>query len=132
MKNKPAHLNCFWMNLASPQNQLAALGSTLFTRDPLPVVNGAALLNLGSDRNTRVILFVMNLQLAQGETASVVSVNLIDSNNQSYDIRAKDVRQVPNFNFTQVSFRLLDNLPAGTCIIKIRAHGQVSNVGTMR
>ena len=113
-------------------DQVAALDSILFLRDPFPVVNGADLLNLGSDRNTRVIIFVTNLQLAPGDTPSAVVVNLIDSNNQTHDIPAEDVRSIPNSNFTQVIFRLADNLPAGTCIIKVRAHGQVSNAGTLR
>jgi CSLREA domain-containing protein len=113
-------------------NQAAALDSVLFTRDPFPVVNGADLLNLGTDRNTRVILFVMNLHLAQGETASSVVVNLIDDNNQSYDVAAEDVRLVPNFPFTQVIFRLPNNLAVGTCMIKIKAHAQSSNIGTIR
>jgi len=104
----------------------------LFLRDPFPVVNGANLFNSGIDRNTRVIIFVTNLQLTQGETSSSVVVNLIDSNNQIYDIAAADVRAVPGFDFTQVIFRLPDNLPAGTCIIKVKAHGQVSNPGTIR
>jgi len=112
--------------------QVAALDSVLFLRDPFPVVNGANLLNLGVDRNTRVIVFVINLQLAQGEISSSVVVNLTDSNNQSYDVAAEEVRLVPNFNFTQVTFRLPDNLPAGTCSIIIKAHGQVSNLGTIR
>jgi hypothetical protein len=110
----------------------AALDSLLFLRDPFPVVNGANLLNLGVDRNTRVIVFVMNLQLAQGETSSSVVVNLIDSNNQSHDVVAEDVRLVPNLDFTQVIFRLPDNLPVGTCTIKVKAHGQVSNAGTIK
>lgn len=112
--------------------QAAALDSVLFVRDPFQVVNGADLLNLGVDRNTRVIVFVTNLQLAQGETSSSVVVNLIDSNNQSYDVAAEDVRLVPNFDFTQVIFRLPNNLPAGTCTIVIKAPGQVSNAGTIR
>jgi hypothetical protein len=112
--------------------QVAALDSVLFLRDPFPVVNGADLLNLGVDRNTRVLLFVMNLQLAQGETSASVVVNLIDNNNQSYDVAAEDVRLVPNFQFTQVIFRLPNNLPAGTCTIIVKAHGQFSNAGTIR
>lgn len=113
-------------------DQVAGLDSILFLRDPLPVVNAANLLNTGSDKNTRVIVFVSNLQLTQGETSSSVVVNLIDANNQSYDIPAEDVRPVPDFNFTQVIFRLPNNLPAGTCTLKINAHGQVSNAGTIR
>jgi outer membrane protein assembly factor BamB len=113
-------------------NQVAALDSILLTRDPLPVVNGADLLNLGVDRNTRVIVFAMNLQLLQGETSSAVTVSLVDSNNQSYDIAAEDVRPVPNFPFTQVVFRLPNNTSVGTCIIILKAHGETSNSGSIR
>jgi len=113
-------------------DQVAGMDSILFLRDPLPVVNAADLFRQGSDRNTRVIVFVSNLQLAQSETAAAVVVNLIDSNNQTYDIPAEDVRPVPDFNFTQVIFRLPNNLPAGTCTLKINAHGQISNAGTIR
>jgi len=113
-------------------DQLAALDSMLFIRDPLPVVNAADVLNQGSDKNTRVIVFVTNLQLTPGETSSSVVINLIDVNNQSYNIPAEDVRPVPDSNFTQVIFRLPNNLPAGTCTLKINAHGQVSNAGTIR
>ena len=82
--------------------------------------------------DTRVIIFLTNLQLAQDETSSSIVVNLIDSNNQSYDVAAEDVRSVPGFLFTQVIFRLPDNLPAGACVIRVRAHGQVTNPGTVR
>jgi len=112
-------------------DQLAALDSILFLRDEFPVVNLANSLNLG-DRNTRVTLFVTNLQLGAGEPSSSVIVNLLASNNQSHDVAAEDVRPVPNFPFTQVIFRLPDNLPVGTCTIRITAHGQVSNSGTIR
>ena len=113
-------------------DQVAALDSILFLRDPLPVVNAADVMHQGSDRNTRVILFATNLQLKQGETSSSVVVNLVDVNNQSYDIPAEDVRPVPDSNFTQVIFRLPNDLPAGTCTFKINAHGQFSNAGTLR
>lgn len=113
-------------------DQAAALDSLLFLRDPFPVINGANLLNLGTDRNTRVILFVSNLELQQGETSSSVIVSLIDSNNQSQEIPAEDVRKVPNLTFSQVTFRLSNNLAAGACTVKVRAHGQISNAGTIR
>lgn len=76
------------------------------------------------------MIFAANLQLGQGEPLSSIVINLIDSNSQRYDIPA-DVRPVPNFAFTQVIFRVPNNLPAGTCTIKIKAHGQVSNPGTL-
>jgi len=73
-----------------------------------------------SDRNTRVILFIKNLQLGAGETASSVVVNLIDMNNQSYDVPAEDVRLIPIQTFTQVIFRLPNSLPVGSCAIKVK------------
>ena len=111
--------------------QAVALDSALLIRDPFPLINTANLLNR-VDRNTRVILFVANLQLAQGESPSSVVVNLVDGNSQSYEVSAEHVRPVPNFNFVQVVFRLPDNLPLGTCLITVRARGQVSNVGSIR
>jgi hypothetical protein len=112
--------------------QAAAIDSLLFLRDPFPVVNAANLLNQSQDPNTRVIVFVTSLQLAQGEAASSVTVSLTDSNNQIYEIGAEDVRSVPGFIFTQVIFRLPDNLAPGTATIKVKAHGQESNAGTIR
>jgi hypothetical protein len=113
-------------------DQVAALDSVLFLRDPFPSVNEANLLNQGSDRNTRVTVFVKNLQLGPGEPSSAVVVTLVDSNIQIHVFPAEDVRPVPNFDFTQVIFRLPNNLPAGTCTIKINAQGQTSNSGTIR
>src|SRR5262249_12628379 len=89
-------------------------------------------INKGPDRNTRILLFAANLQLGQGETPSSVVVNLVGSNNQSYQLPAEDVRPVPNFAFTQVVFRLPDTLVSGTCTVTISAHGQTSNSGTFR
>ena len=113
-------------------DQGAALDSVLLTRDPFPVVNGADLLNLGVDRNTRVMVFAMKLQLLQGETSSAVTVSLVDSNNHAFDIAAEDVRRVPNSLFTQVVFRLPDNISIGTCMITLKAHGYTSNSGSIR
>ena len=101
------------------RNQAAALDADLFLRDPFPV-------------NTRIIIFVANLQLAQEEVSASVVVNLVDSQNHSYDIAAEDVRLVPNLDFAQVTFRLPVNLPAGACTIKVKAHSQVSNPGILR
>jgi hypothetical protein len=112
--------------------QAAALDSMLALRDPFPVVNSLNLLNPGPDRNTRVILFVKNLQLGPGETSSAVVVRLVDSNNQTYDVAAEDVRAVQGVDFTQVTFRLPNALPPGKCILEVRAHGQSSNSGTLR
>ena len=115
----------------SASNEAAAL-NLLLMRDPFDLINSFEWLNAGGDRNTRLIFFAANLQLAQGETAASVIVNLVDSANHNFDIPAEDVRAVPNFSFTQVTFRLPDNVSSGTCAIKIKVHGQTSNSGTIR
>jgi len=112
-------------------NHLAALNSINFLRDPFPVVDGSGGLSMGSDRNTRVVIFVRNLTIGPGETSSSVMVNLIDQNNQSYDLAAEDVRSVANFDFAQIIFRLPNNPAAGKGTIKVSAHGQTSNSGVI-
>jgi hypothetical protein len=114
-----------------PTTQAAALESMLFIRDPFPIVNLKNFLTR-SDPNTRVILFVTNLKLAPGEVSSAVVVDLFDSSGVSFQVPAEDVRAVPAFDFTQVIFRLPDNLAPGECVVKVIAHGQVTNTGTIR
>jgi len=112
--------------------QAAAFESLLFTRDPFRVKSIADWFNLPPGQNTLVMIFAQNLRLNQGETASDVVVNLVDGNNQSFDVPAADVRAVPNVNLTQVLFALPDGLAPGTCKVTIKAHGQTSNMGTIR
>jgi hypothetical protein len=112
--------------------QVASVESVFFMRDPFTVLRPADLLALALDPNTRITVFVTNLQTAPGDVAATVRVNLVDKNGQSYDVGAEDVRSVPGFNFTQVTFRLPDNLPVGSCSLKIKSHDQESNTGTMR
>jgi len=112
--------------------QAAAFESLLFTRDSFRVKSVADWLNLPANQNTLVMIFAQNLRLNQGETASAVIVNLVDGNNQSFDVPAADVRAVPNTDLMQVVFRLPDALTQGTCKVTIKAHGQSSNMGTIR
>jgi hypothetical protein len=112
-------------------DQAASVDSIQFVRDPFPIVRGD-LLGQGSDRNTRVIVFVKNLQLAQGEAASSVVVNLVDASNQNFDVAAEVVRPVLNTDFVQVIFRLPSTLAIGRCVVTIKAHSQSSNTGSIR
>ena len=110
-------------------DQAAALDSILLIRDPFPIVNSSNLIKPVSDPNTRLVIFVINMPIVP---ASAVVVNLIDSNNQSYNITPQDARVVVNFEFVQVTFRLPDNLPVGTCKVKVIAQGQTTNTATFR
>jgi Calx-beta domain-containing protein/VCBS repeat protein len=111
--------------------QVAALDSVSSLRDPFSILSMIGLYP-AADRNSRVTLFVTNLQLAPTDVASSVKVRLTDSNNQNYEVGAEDVRVVPGTGFTQITFRLPDNLSVGTVNIKIVAHDQESNQGTFR
>jgi hypothetical protein len=113
-------------------DQVAAVDATLLSRDPFPLVNFANLLIRDNEPSTRVMVFVRNLQLAQGEPASAVVVNLLDAKNQNFDMPAHDVRPVPNNDFVQVTFRLPANLAIGACRVTIKAHAKISNSGTFR
>jgi hypothetical protein len=112
-------------------DQLAAFDSVAFLRDPFPVVNLSYLFNL-PDPNSRIVLFARNVTLVEGDTAAAVTVNLVGSNNQSYDIAAEDVRVVANTDLVQVTFRLPDNLAVGACSVRIKFQTRTSNAGTIR
>ena len=112
-------------------DQIASLDSVRLLRDPFPVVS-TDLFNLSTDQNTRVIVFVKNLQLVAGETASVVTINLVDGNNQVFEVPAEIVRPVANTDFVQVIFRLPGDIGPGKCTLTLKAHGQLSNRGSIR
>ena len=110
-------------------DQASAVDSILLVRDPFPVVNSANVLKSSSDPNTRVMIFMKGLL---NVPASAIVVNLIDSNNQPHDIAAEDMRLGPNVDFTQITFRLPNNLPVGTCRIRVVFQGIFSNTATFR
>ena len=113
---------------ATPTTQVTALDALLLLRDPFPVKSPDNLL-LGTDKNTRIVVMVRNL--LPGTTPTV---HLVDAQGQSHDVQALDQRLLsgPDYEFTQVTFRLPDTLASGPCAIEIRAHGMVSNLGTIR
>jgi len=115
-------------------NQAVAVDSILFMRDPFPIDRLEQWFNFPGDDNTRVMLFAY-FQLLPGETANDVQVNVIDSNNHSYDVTAEDVRLVTcapcSQPLSQVTFRLPD-MPAGTVTVRVKVHILTSNAGTFR
>jgi hypothetical protein len=117
----------------SVSTQLAAVDSVTLLKDPFPVTNGSELKN-ASDPNTRVILFVLNLQLSPGQLPNVVQIGLTGPapGGVPQFIFAEDVRSIPGVDLTQVIFRLPHNLPPGTYQVQLFVLGQVSNIGTIR
>lgn len=109
-------------------NQAAAFDSLLLLRDPFPKQSIAPWLDLGSDQNTRVLVFVANLTLNMGDT---ITVNLVDANSQTFDVVAEDARMVPNSDLAQIRFRLPNDIKAGVCTVKVsKGSGPFSNAGT--
>ena len=127
----PAPLRLILAESPVVPNQVAALTSLLFLTDPFQVFDQSKLLKLPIDPNTRVTVFVQNLQLLPGEDPSTVVVRLVDSL-QTYEIPAEGVRLVEKTDFSQVTFRLPDDLSVDDWTILIKAHGQVTNSGVMR
>ena len=113
-------------------DQAAALETWLFLRDPFRIQRSSTWVNLGADLNSRVMLFAGNVTLNQGETSAAVTVTLVDGNGQTFTVPAEDVRAIPDTSFSQVIFRLPDNLAAGVCLVTINLRGQTSNTGTIR
>lgn len=112
--------------------QAAAIDSFLFTRDPFRVQRTAGWFNFPAGQSTIVMIFAQNLRLNQGETAADVVVNLVDGSNQTFNVPAANVQAVPNVDLTQILFTLPNTLAPGTCTVTIKAHGQTSNMGTIR
>jgi len=110
-------------------NQTAALDAVLFTRDPFPAFRSGN--PMVPDANSRITIMATNLRLGQGEPSSAVIVNLANGNILA-DVFAEDVRAVPGADLTQITFSLPNQTPAGTFTVRIKAHGQTSNAGTIR
>ena len=72
--------------------EAAAVDSLFLTRDPFKVQNFASSFFLPPGQNTVVMIFAQNLRLNPGETAANVVVNLVDANNQPFNVPATDVR----------------------------------------
>ncbi|MCU1265228.1 MAG: hypothetical protein JWM21_1546 [Acidobacteria bacterium] len=115
-----------------PFDHAAAIEGTFGLPDPFVILNITSWVNQGLDRNARINIFVTNLELAPGEIAHDVTVNLLDSHNQNFEVAAEVVRLIPGTIFTQVIFRIPDNIATGKCTLTVRWHDQISNPGTVK
>jgi hypothetical protein len=113
-------------------NCAVALDSLLLVSGPFSVQSLADWLNVGSDKNTRLLIFAANVNLNTNEGPSAVMVKLVDGNGQNHEVYAEDVRLLPNSTLAQITFRLPDGLADGTSAISIRFHSLNSNLGTVR
>jgi hypothetical protein len=105
----------------------AAVDNPSFLRDPFALLSNSLLSGNGTDHNARVAIFLQNLA-----PSSPVVVHLLDNAGANFDLAPEAVVGIPNTTFTEVVFRLPDNLATGPCAISVRAQGQTTNSGTIR
>lgn len=87
-------------------SRAAAVDSVWLLRDPFPL---ESLHNFSADNRTRVMLFAEGIELLPGENASVVLVQLEDTQSHVVPLLIEDLRQVPNVdNLWQIIVRLPD------------------------
>lgn len=95
-------------------------------RDPFPITQPGF---VGSDRRTRVMLFVLNLELLAGEGANALSADAEDGEGRRYELTVEDVRSVRGFEgLTQITVLLrpeMDNV--GDVLLRVNLHGVSSN-----
>ena len=106
-------------------NRAAALDSVLFRADPFNLLN---VQNFSLDQRTRIVLFVVGLELMPGENNSVITAQAEYAGNGPFPLAIEYVGKVPNFEFTQVNLRLPNELAnAGEVLVSLKLRGVPSN-----
>jgi len=103
-----------------------ALDSVTWMREPFLVLTPY---DYGSDKRTRVMLFVIDLDLTSTENSPVVTAQAEDSQNRVYPLAVEYVGKVPGFEWlTQVIVKLPDELGSvGEVQVSINVRGVSSN-----
>jgi len=103
-----------------------ALESPVFVRDPFSLTDT---FNLGSDSQTRIMLFGVNLDLLPGETAAAVTAQAEDAQMFIYQVPVEFLAPVSNLpSVNELIVKLPANLPSGQqVLISVTLHGQTSN-----
>jgi uncharacterized protein (DUF1800 family) len=96
-------------------------------RDPFPLHTPG--FTAGADTRTRIMFFVLNLDLLAGEGANALTADAEDSAGRRYVLAVENVRSVPGFGAVQqVIVRLGDDMgDAGDLLVRINLHGVASN-----
>ncbi|HEU4507529.1 MAG TPA: delta-60 repeat domain-containing protein, partial [Pyrinomonadaceae bacterium] len=125
----PAPLELLMDDSGPSPTHVAALESSISLRDPFSVFNQKSPLTPAIDPNTRLTIFVRNLQLPQPASSVIVR---IFNEFLSRDVPASDVRAVPNTDLVQVTFRLPDDLQDHNWNISVKAQGQETQSRVIR
>jgi hypothetical protein len=108
-----------------------ALDSELHTRDPFALNNDSY---FGTDKRTRLQLYLVDLDLYSGETLSIITAQAQDAQQKSYVLPVEDLRKVPDTPWlTQLTVRLPSEMAGVTDItLSVSARGQTSNLTKLR
>lgn len=95
-------------------------------RDPFTITSPGF---VGADRRTRVMFFVMNLDLLAGEGVGALSADAEDGAGKRYELTVEDVRPVRSFEGLQQVTVLLESAMdnVGDVLVRINLHGVASN-----
>ncbi|HZH30163.1 MAG TPA: DUF1800 domain-containing protein [Pyrinomonadaceae bacterium] len=96
-------------------------------RDPFPLNTPG--FTVSADRRTRVMFFVLNLDLLAGEGANALTADAEDGAGRRYTLTVEHVASVPGFGAVrQVVVRLGEELgDVGDLLVRINLHGVASN-----
>ncbi|HEX8130784.1 MAG TPA: DUF1800 domain-containing protein [Pyrinomonadaceae bacterium] len=96
-------------------------------RDPFPLTTPG--FTVGADTRTRVMFFVLNLDLLAGEGANALTADAEDSAGRKYVLAVEHVTGVPGFGAVQqVVVRLPEDMgDVGDLLVRINLHGVASN-----
>jgi uncharacterized protein (DUF1800 family) len=96
-------------------------------RDPFPLTTPG--FTAGGDTRTRVMFFVLNLDLLAGEGANALTADAEDSAGRKYVLAVENVTSVPGFGAVrQVVVRLPDDMgDVGDLLVRLNLHGVASN-----
>jgi glucose/arabinose dehydrogenase len=104
----------------------AALESSLFMRDPFPLINTY---NLSPDQRTRIMVFGTNLELLPNETFAAITAKAEDAQMNVFPLTVEFVGKPAGMDpLSEVIVKLPDTLPSGQSVfISVTLRGQTSN-----
>ena len=111
--------------------QALALDSLLLTRDPFPLVNTNY---FGTEKQTRIKLLVVDLDLSSSENISMISVQGVDNSAIAHALTVEDLRKVPGTPWlSQLTVRAPEAVATPNVLtISVTMRGQTSNAVTVR
>lgn len=112
----------------STSTRAIAFSSPALLREPFQTTTPRHV-GLSQDTRTRVMLFVMNLDLLAGEGASAFTADAEDAEHRHYSLGVESVSPVPGYVWMSAVILILnpDMNNAGDVLVRISLHGMSSN-----